>query len=817
MTRAAAPAAAHDHRGAASAARSCDRGGRVLAYSVDADSVFADPTEIEEPDDGRRPRSAARSTSATPPIGRRWPRSCAAPASSPISQRKVSPDEEQRIRDFKLKGVGFLKESRRYYPNKELAAHVLGYVGLDNAGLGGLESAYDTPGARRAKASCSFRPTRGSSASTARSSGRRPPAPTLELTIDQYLQFVAERELRAGVEENRAAGGSAVIMDPQHRRDPGAGELPDLQPEHVRASPRTTSARNRAVQDLYEPGSTFKIVTASAALEEHVHQAGRSDRLQPRPDHVRQPRVIRDTHNYGTLAFTDVLVKSSNVGAIKVGMRSAPERLEPLRQPLRLRAGACAPDFRGENAGIVWNPDRLDPSALASVSMGYQVGVTAVQMAAAVSSVANGGTLYEPRVVRAVTKDGKRVEVAHKALRRTISENTAAQLTTIMEQVVERGTGKAAQIDGLHHRRQDRHGAEARRPALLALRLQRLLRRLPAVAQAGADDHRRHRLAARQGLLRRHGRGADLQAHRRGVAAPPRHRADDQPGAAGAGRAQRRRRDAGAARSARRRRRTTRRSSWPRCADGRRHARPARPERTRSAAQADQARDDGADDRATASCSSSRPPPAAPLGEADACVLTLGRHAVQAVGEGSRSDARRLLRAVVEPSAVHRRARARRGRRGSGRQPRCSAIAYDSRSGHARGGVRGAAGCRTPTGAAFARDAAARGAALVVVRYARRPPASRRLAAGRATPASRSASLAAAFYGDPSHALTLVGHHRDQRQDDDHLSARVHLRGGRSQVRAHRYYRIHASAIMRPRPREPRPRRRTCSGCCARW
>ena len=96
----------------------------------------------------------------------------------------------------------------------------------------------------------------------------------------------------------------------------------------------------------------------------------------------------------------------------------------------------------------MWSPDRLDPSALASVSMGYQVGVTAVQMATAVSSVANGGTLYEPRVVRAVIKDGKRIEVAHKALRRTISETTAAELTTIMEQVVERGTATAAQIDG---------------------------------------------------------------------------------------------------------------------------------------------------------------------------------------------------------------------------------------------------------------------------------------------------------------------------------------------------------------------------------
>ena len=142
-----------------------------------------------------------------------------------------------------------------------------------------------------------------------------------------------------------------------------------------------------------------------------------------------------------------MLVKSSNVGAIKAGMRLGPERLG--QYVSRFGFGqTIAPDFRGENAGIVWSPDRLDPSALASVSMGYQVGVTAVQMASAVSSVANGGTLYEPRVVRAVIKDGKRIEVDHKALRRTVSETTAAELTTIMEQVVERGTATAAKIDG---------------------------------------------------------------------------------------------------------------------------------------------------------------------------------------------------------------------------------------------------------------------------------------------------------------------------------------------------------------------------------
>jgi cell division protein FtsI (penicillin-binding protein 3) len=204
--------------------------------------------------------------------------------------------------------------------------------------------------------------------------------------------------------------------------------------------------RNRAIQDLYEPGSTFKIVTASAALEEHV--MGPDDRIDTGAGVIRfGSRQIDDMHRYGVLSFTDVIVKSSNVGAVKIGLRLGPEKLG--RYVSRFGFGqTLLPDFRGENPGIVWNPAKLDPSALASVAMGYQVGVTPVQMASAVSSVANGGTLYEPRVVRAVIKDGRRVEVEHKALRRTISDHTAAQLTAIMEAVVERGTAKRARIDG---------------------------------------------------------------------------------------------------------------------------------------------------------------------------------------------------------------------------------------------------------------------------------------------------------------------------------------------------------------------------------
>jgi cell division protein FtsI/penicillin-binding protein 2 len=236
-----------------------------------------------------------------------------------------------------------------------------------------------------------------------------------------------------------------VVMDPNNGEVLAIANAPTFNPNVYARAPEQ-HRRNRAIQDLYAPGSTFKIVTASAALEENVMTP--DDSIDTGAGVYRiGSRQIDDMHRYGVLSFTDVIVKSSNVGAVKIGLRLGPEKLG--RYVSRFGFGqTLLPDFRGENPGIVWSPTKLDASALASVSMGYQVGVTPMQMAAAVSSVANGGTLYEPRVVRAIIKDGHRVAVEHKALRRTVSEHTAAQLTAIMEAVVERGTAKRARLDG---------------------------------------------------------------------------------------------------------------------------------------------------------------------------------------------------------------------------------------------------------------------------------------------------------------------------------------------------------------------------------
>ena len=421
-----------------------DRKGRLLAYSVDADTIAAVPTEVDDPADVAA-RVCAALDNCTADRRGAFARNLARRAPFAYLARQVTPEEAKRVRALGLPGITLLKESRRYYPNSELAAHVVGYVGLDNVGLGGIESAYDaqirgkdgkvliqTDAKRHAIFSRVERPATAGAG--------------LELTIDQYLQFVAERELRVGVGENHAAAGTAIVMDPRTGEILALANWPTFNPNAF-AQSDADARRNRAIQSLYEPGSTFKIVTASAALEQHVITPGAMVDTSPGSITFPGRKPIYDTHHYGTIDFTDVIVKSSNVGAIKVGLRLGPQRLGDYIS--RFGFGqTLGPDFRGETAGIVWDPAQLNDSALASVSMGYQVGVTPLQMVTAASVVANGGLRPQPRVVRAFIRDGRRTEVPHKDVRQAISPETAAVMTTIMEQVVARGTARAAQIPG---------------------------------------------------------------------------------------------------------------------------------------------------------------------------------------------------------------------------------------------------------------------------------------------------------------------------------------------------------------------------------
>ena len=423
-----------------------DRNGRLLAYSVDAETIGADPSQIEDAE--RTARLVCEAVGRCDAEQRKaFLTALQRDTKFVYLARQASPDAGRRVRALKLPGIVIYKESKRYYPNKELAAHVLGYVGIDNAGLAGLESAYDAK-IRGRMGRLLLQVDSRRKPMAVREAVMPTSGDSLELTIDRYLQRIAERELRAGVEEHNAAGGTAVIMDPRNGAILALANYPTFNPNTYRMY-SANDRKNRAIQDVYEPGSTFKLVTASAALEEDVFDV--SDLIDCAPGFITFPgrKPIREAEgkNFGAISFEDVIVRSSNVGAIKAGLQIGAERIS--RYINRFGFGqALSPDFRGESAGIVWRAEDLDPSGLASVSMGYQISVTPLQMAAAVSSVANGGTLYEPRLIGAFIHSGRREPVPAKALRRTISPETADTMTSIMEAVVERGTAKAARIEG---------------------------------------------------------------------------------------------------------------------------------------------------------------------------------------------------------------------------------------------------------------------------------------------------------------------------------------------------------------------------------
>lgn len=418
-----------------------DRHGRILAYSVDADTIYAVPSEVANAAHAvealcRALGDCTRQERATLADRLRSPRDFV------YVRRQIGPDQARRVAELDLAGIGFTQESRRYYPSRELAAHVLGYVGTDHEGLGGLEARYDDLiGGEPGKVLVQIDAYRH-----AFSRVERPPTTgdTLQLTLDATLQHIAERELKAGVEWSGARGGSVVVMEPATGEILAMANYPTFNPNAFERSTRD-ARRNRAIQDVYEPGSTFKIITASAALEERVVDA--DDPIDVTGGQIRfGRRVIRDDHRYGVLSFRDVIAKSSNVGSIKVGLKVGRERFHGYMK--RFGFGRrLSPDFSGENAGLLRTP--TGDSSLASMLMGYEVAVTPLQMAAALNAVANGGELIEPRIVRAVVRGGERLPVPRKVIGRTISERTAAELRVILEGVVEPGgTATSAQIAG---------------------------------------------------------------------------------------------------------------------------------------------------------------------------------------------------------------------------------------------------------------------------------------------------------------------------------------------------------------------------------
>ena len=427
-----------------------DRNGQPLAYDVDAQSVFANPREISD-----QVGTVERLCAALRDCDRLDRESFARQlhrrrkdGSQPAFvwlKRRMTPEQARDVGTLELKGIYLRTETRRYYPNKELAAHLVGWVG-DGKGRAGIEEKYD--GLIGGQPGQTVLQVDGNGDEFSRLDKPSTPGGSVMLTIDPYMQHIAERELFNGVRWSGAAGGTVVVLESQTGRVLAMASYPTFNPNNLKTS-EGTDRINRAVQNAYEPGSTFKIVTAGAALEEKLLTP--TDLIHTAPGRLRiGSRVIDEAqgHNYGTLTFEDVIVKSSNVGAVLIGMKLGAERFSAWVARFGFGTKASKPDFNGESRGLVVPPSQLNDSALASLSMGYNISVTPLQMAAAVNVVATGGELIEPRLVKAEIEGGVYTETARNVVRRVFSTGTAAELTRMMEQVVERGTAKAARIEG---------------------------------------------------------------------------------------------------------------------------------------------------------------------------------------------------------------------------------------------------------------------------------------------------------------------------------------------------------------------------------
>jgi cell division protein FtsI (penicillin-binding protein 3) len=362
-------------------------------------------------------------------------------------RRRLPPATAAAVRALREPGLGFVPEPLRLYPNRELAAHVVGFEGVDG-GLEGIERALnDTLTGTPGKAVVG-RDALGREVVTEAVVQRPAPGRGVMLTIDRTIQYLAERELDAAFRRTRARAAIAVVMDPRTGDVLALAVRPTFNPNAFLDVPSREHWRNRAVTDPFEPGSTFKIILAAAALEEGVVRP--EDRIFAENGRITIARTtIHDWKKYGWLSFGEVLQKSSNVGSIKVGLALGRERYH--RYMTAFGFGALTGvGLAGESRGQLRDPRHWSGLSLPTMSIGQEVSVTALQMVAAFGAIANGGTLMQPRLLRSLF-DGEGRETRRfepRAVRQVISPETARTLTRLMTQVVAEGTGHNAAIPG---------------------------------------------------------------------------------------------------------------------------------------------------------------------------------------------------------------------------------------------------------------------------------------------------------------------------------------------------------------------------------
>jgi cell division protein FtsI (penicillin-binding protein 3) len=418
-----------------------DRQGRELAMSINVDSVFAVPAEMPKP---------ASTISLIARITKQDPREllakCEASKTFCWLARKPDPEISARIRSLNLRGVYFQKESKRYYPKNDLAAQVLGYVGMDDAGLSGIEREYE--------GQLHGRPGQMLISVDARkqwfgSVEKQPePGENVVLTIDEKIQYIAERELEVAMEQTKAIAGTVVVENTRTGEILALANRPTFNPNLSREI-RPERLKNHAVSDVYEPGSTFKLVTIAGALEEKV----------TRPDELFDCQMgsilfngmrIHDSRPHGLLTVSDVLAESSDVGSIKIGMRLGEDRFYKYIRAFGF-GQQTGIELPGETRGLTKPVSRWSKVSIAAISMGQEIGITPLQLVGLISTMANDGKYVAPRIVAATTRpQSAPQQIAFHAVNehRVVSSLTAAEMRQMMQGVVLHGTGTKARLIG---------------------------------------------------------------------------------------------------------------------------------------------------------------------------------------------------------------------------------------------------------------------------------------------------------------------------------------------------------------------------------
>jgi cell division protein FtsI (penicillin-binding protein 3) len=361
--------------------------------------------------------------------------------------RKITPEQSQAIKNLKIKGLGFIKESKRIYPNSYLASHVIGFAGMDNKGLEATELNYDQFLKGQPGWAIFLRDARQKRLDLWQKMVMPKDGFDLVLTIDEVIQYIAERELDKAFKKYHAKGASIIVMDPYTGAILALANRPnyDLNDPGGVTKDKT---RDRALADMFEPGSVFKIVTASAALEEK--KVTEEDKFFCENGSYRVgPHVLHDHTKHGLLTFREVIEQSSNIGTVKVAQILGPEIIYKYMK-LYGFGSKSGIDLPGEIVGVAKDPRQWSKISIAAIPIGQEVGVTAIQLACAISVIANGGNLMRPYIVSAIKRrDGVIIRKFSPQVRsKVISADTAARMTKMLTGVIEEGTGKMAKLIG---------------------------------------------------------------------------------------------------------------------------------------------------------------------------------------------------------------------------------------------------------------------------------------------------------------------------------------------------------------------------------